>query len=127
MGTRRSPKKTLPPPIVDRRYHQALEIFERAIKALGRKDFDRSRDLLDALVEDFSAPQELAPPPRPARPKPFEELLNYGVVLHNRGEHELAVKYLRQALDIHPRNEGALYCLAAAQAPTPDPPPALHA
>src|SRR3989304_4168704 len=100
MGTRRSPKKTLPPPIVDRRYHQALEIFERAIKALGRKDFDRSRDLLDALVEDFADQQELVERARtyramcdrsrrPARPKTFEDLLNYGVVLHNRGEHEL--------------------------------------
>ena len=138
MGTRRSPKKIVPPPIVDRRYQQALEVFERAIKALGRKDFDRSRDLLDTLVEDFADQQELVERARtyramcdrsrrPARPKTFEELLNYGVVLHNRGEHELAVKYLRQALDIHPRNEGALYCLAAAQARAGDAPAALKA
>jgi Flp pilus assembly protein TadD len=38
------------------------------------------------------------------------------VVLHNRGEFALAVKYLRQAVTKHPRNEHALYCLAAAQA-----------
>lgn len=138
MGTRRSPKKTLPPPVVDRRYQQALEIFERAVKALGRKDFDRSRDLLDSLVEEFADQQELVERARtyramcdrarrPARPKTFEELLNYGVVLHNRGDFDLAVKYLRQALDIHPRNEGALYCLAAAQARAGDAQAALKA
>jgi tetratricopeptide (TPR) repeat protein len=115
MGTRRPPKKPVPPPIVDRRYQQALELFERAVKSLGRKDFDRSRDLLDALIEDFSEQQELV------------ERLNYGVVLHNRGDFELAVKYLRQALDIHPRNEGALYCLAAAQARAGDAQAALKA
>jgi tetratricopeptide (TPR) repeat protein len=138
MGTRRAPKKTLPPPVVDRRYQQALEVFERAIKALGRKDFDRSRDLLDSLVEDFADQQELVERARTyramcdrsrrsARPKTFEELLNYGVVLHNRGDFDLAVKYLRQALDIHPRTEGALYCLAAAQARAGDAPAALKA
>lgn len=137
MGTRRSPKKTVPAPIVDRRYQQALEVFERALKALGRKNLERSRDLLDALIEDFSDQQELVERARAyramterarrPRPKTFEELLNYGVVLHNRGDFDLAVKYFRQALDIHPRNEGALYCLAAAQARAGDAPAALKA
>jgi tetratricopeptide (TPR) repeat protein len=138
MGTRRSPKKPLPAPVVDRRYQQALEVFERAVKALGRKDFDRCRGLLDGLIEDFADQQELVERAkayramcdrsrRPARPKTFEELLNYGVVLHNRGDFELAVKYLRQALEIHPRNESALYCMAAAQARAGDAQAALRA
>jgi tetratricopeptide (TPR) repeat protein len=138
MGTRRSPKKPSPPPVVDRRYQQALEVFERAVKALGKKDFDRCRVLLDTLIEDFADQQELVERAksyramcdrsrRPARPKTFEELLNYGVVLHNRGDFELAVKYLRQALEIHPRNEGALYCMAAAQARAGDAQAALRA
>ena len=55
-------------------------------------------------------------PRRPSRPKTFEELLNYGVVLHNRGDFVQAVKYLGQALELQPRSESALYCLAAAQA-----------
>ena len=121
------PKKAAPAPIVDRRYQQALDLFERAVKALGRKDFDRARDLLDELLEGHADQQELVErarayramcdrSQRPARPKTFEELLNYGVVLHNRGDYAQAVKYLQQALEIHPRNESALYCLAAAQA-----------
>jgi tetratricopeptide (TPR) repeat protein len=137
MGTRRTPKKT-PAPVVDKRQKQALELFERAVKALGRKDFDRSRELLDVLLEDFQDQQELLERARtykamcdrarrPPRPRTFEELLNYGVVLHNRGDFELAVKYLRQALEIQPRSEGALYCLAAAQARAGDREAALKA
>jgi tetratricopeptide (TPR) repeat protein len=137
MGTRRLPKKTRVAAVVDKRHQQALEVFERAVKALGRKDFDRSRDLLDVLIEEYSDQQELVERAkayravteraRRPRPKTFEELLNYGVVLHNRGDYDLAVKYLRQALEIHPRNEGALYCLAAAQARAGDSQAALKA
>jgi tetratricopeptide (TPR) repeat protein len=138
MATRRPTKKMQPQPIVDRRYQQALDVFERAVKALGRKDFDRSRGLLDGLIGDFADQQELVERAKTyrtlcersgktARPKTFEELLNYGVVLHNRGDFQHAVKYLRQALDIHPRNEGALYCMAAAQARAGDAQAALKA
>jgi tetratricopeptide (TPR) repeat protein len=137
MATRRPTKKIQPQPVVDRRYQQAIDVFERAVKALGRKDFDRGRDLLDGLIDDYSDQQELVERAktyrtlcertRPARPKTFEELLNYGVVLHNRGDFAHAVKYLRQALDIHPRSESALYCLAAAQARAGDAQAALKA
>jgi tetratricopeptide (TPR) repeat protein len=121
------PKKVAATPVLNRRYQQAVDLFERAVKALGRKDLERARDLFDALLEDHPDQQELVERARayramcdrsrrPARPKTFEELLNYGVVLHNRGEFALAVRYLQQALEIHPRSESALYCLAAAQA-----------
>jgi len=125
-------------PVLDRRYQQALDLFERAVKALGRKDLDRARDLFDELLEAHSDRQELVErarayramcdkPRRQPRPKTFEELLNYGVVLHNRGEFVQAVRYLQQALEIHPRNESALYCLAAAQARAGDATAALRA
>lgn len=131
-------KKAEATPAVDRRYLQALDLFERAVKALGRKDLDRARDLLDELLDDHADQQELVErakayramcdrPRRPPRPRTFEELLNYGVVLHNRGEFVQAVRYLQQALEIHPRNEGALYCLAAAQARAGDAAAALKA
>jgi tetratricopeptide (TPR) repeat protein len=131
-------KKAVPAPVVVRRYQQALDLFERAIKALGRKDLDRARDLLDALLEDHADQQELVErarayramcdrPRRAPRPRTFEELLNYGVVLHNRGEFAQAVRYLQLALEIHPRNESALYCLAAAQARAGDPGAAIKA
>jgi len=134
------PKKATAAPVVTRRYQQALELFERAVKALGRKDFDRARTLFDELIDDHQDQRDLVERAkayrsmcergrgtRPARPKTFEELLNYGVVLHNRGEFSQAVKYLLQAVEIHPRNDNALYCLAAAQARAGDPAAALKA
>ncbi len=110
-----------------REYHHALLVFERAIKALGRKDFERAREGLDELLHSDGLPRELLERARAyramcergrraVRPRTFEELLNYGVVLHNRGDFAQAVKYLSQAVEIQPRSDGALYCLAAAQA-----------
>ena len=123
------PRKAAPAPGGDRRYRQAVELFEKAVKAFGRKDFARARGHLDRLLESHGDEADLAERARsylvmcdradgrkPPRPRTFEEVLNYGVVLHNRGEYGQAVKYLRQAVDKHPRNEHALYCLAAAQA-----------
>jgi tetratricopeptide (TPR) repeat protein len=123
---------------VDRRYQQALDLYERAVKALGKKDFERARGLLDELLDGDVDQQELIERARtyramcermrrPGRPKTFEEFLNFGVVLHNRGDFAQAVKYLTQALEIHPRSESALYCLAAAQARAGDPTAALKA
>ncbi len=107
--------------------HHGLVLFERAVKALGNKDFDRARTLLDGLLRSDGLPREIVERARsyramcersrrPVRPRTFEELLNYGVVLHNRGDFAEAVKYLSLALQMQPRSEGALYCLAAAQA-----------
>jgi tetratricopeptide (TPR) repeat protein len=132
------PKKVVPATVVDRRYQQALDLFERAVKALGKKDLGRARDLFDELLESHGDQRDLAErarayramcdrSARPPRPRTFEELLNYGVVLHNRGDYTQAVRYLHQALEIHPRHEGALYCLAAAQARAGDAAAALKA
>ena len=123
------PKKAAPAPVGDRRYRQALELFEKAVKAFGKKDFERARGHLNSLVESHADQPDLVERSRSylamcdratsrknVRPKTFEEILNYGVVLHNRGEFDEAVKYLRQAVAQEPRNEHALYCLAASEA-----------
>jgi tetratricopeptide (TPR) repeat protein len=134
---KKAAKKPTRTPVQGRRYQQAVDVFTRGVKALGRKDFDRARDLFDALFEEHPDQKELLERAqayramcnktrRPGRPKTFEELLNYGVILHNRGEFALAVKFLRQALEVQPRNESALYCLAAAQARAGDPDAALQ-
>ena len=103
----------------DRRPAPALDLFEKAVKALGKKDFERARDLLETLIEEHAQERELVERARAYRamcdrPKGFDDLLNYGVYLHNRGEFGDALKYLQQAAEIHPRNEHVLYCLAAA-------------
>jgi tetratricopeptide (TPR) repeat protein len=126
--------------VVDRRHAQALDQFERAVKALGRKDFERAGDLLVDLIASHPEEKELverarsyrvlaerAQGRRPPRLKSFEDLLNHGVYLHNRGEYTEAIKALQHAAEIHPRNEHVLYCLAAAAARTGDVPAAVKA
>jgi tetratricopeptide (TPR) repeat protein len=126
--------------VQDRRAGHALDLFEKAVKALGRKDFDRASDLLDELIEGHPDERDLlerarafrllcdrSREKRPSRPKGFEDLLNYGVFLHNRGDFEGAIKHLQQAAEIHPRNEHVLYCLAAAHARSGDHPAAIKA
>ena len=126
--------------VVDRRHGQALDMYEKAVKALGRKDFERAATLLDDLIESHADERDLverarsyrafcerALGKRPPRPKSFEDLLNHGVYLHNRGEFLEALKVLHQAAEIHPRNEHVLYCLAAASARSGDPAAAIKA
>jgi predicted Zn-dependent protease len=117
-------------PAVDRRFTQAVEAFEKAARAVGKKEFDRARDLLDDLIASYPEERDVvdrarayralcerALERRPAfKPKSFEEMLNYGVFLHNRGEFEDALKVLHQAAEIHPKNEHVQYCIAAASA-----------
>ena len=125
----------------ERRYSQGVEVFEKAVKALGRKDYEKARDLFLDLVASYPQERDLveraraykalcdrALDKRPAfRPKTFEDLLNYGVFLHNRGEFQEALKYFHQAAEIHPKNEHVLYCVAAASARAGEAPAALKA
>jgi tetratricopeptide (TPR) repeat protein len=127
-------------PVVDKRAAQALEAFAKAVKVLGRKDFDRALELFDRLIEEYPEERDLVERARSyraicerslekrrPRPKSFEDLLNHGVYLHNRGDYADALKTFRQAAEIHPKNEHVLYCLAAAQARTGDAAAAIKA
>ena len=119
-----------PAPVVDRRSQQAIETFEKAMKAMGKHDYERAREHFDALLGGFPEERDLlertrsyravcerALEKRPAfRPKTFDEMLHHGVYLHNRVEYEEALKFMRQAAEIHPRNEHVLYCMAATAA-----------
>ena len=106
-----------PAPAIDRRSQQAIDIFEKAMKALAKHDYERAREQFDALLEGFPEERDLlerarsyravcdrALDKKPAfRPKTFDEMLHHGVYLHNRGEFEEALKFMRQAAEIHPR------------------------
>lgn len=122
------------------RSNPALDAFERAMKALSRKDFSRARDLFDGLLEGYPDERDLlervrayrtvcdrALGKRPPKPKTFDELVSHGVYHHNRGEYAEALRFLHQAAEIHPRNEGLLYCLAASAARAGDAPAAIKA
>jgi tetratricopeptide (TPR) repeat protein len=116
-------------PVIERRPSPAVELFEKALKSLNKKDFDRARDLLDQLIENHPDERDVVERARayrticdrsldrrPSRPKTFEDLLKYGIYHHNRGEYQEALKFLNQAAEIHPRNEHVLYCMAATAA-----------
>ena len=50
-------KKTAP--VVDRRSQQAIETFEKAMKAMGKHDYDRAREHFNALLEGFPEERDL--------------------------------------------------------------------
>jgi len=125
----------------ERKGSQGLDLFEKAVKALGKKDYERALELFDSLIASHPQERDLverarayrtvcerAAEKRPAfRPKTFEELLHYGVFLHNRGEYQEALRHLQQAVEMHPKNEHAQYCLASSAARAGDPVAALKA
>jgi tetratricopeptide (TPR) repeat protein len=110
----------------------ALEAFERAMKALGRRDFEKARQLFDALVAAHPGEAELVERARAYRvlcqreldrgkkasfrPHGFDDLLNHGIYLHNRGEYAEALTFFRRAAELRPESEHVLYCTAAASA-----------
>jgi tetratricopeptide (TPR) repeat protein len=126
---------------MERRTSQAVELFEKALRALAKKDYDRAGEILETLLSSYPDERDVAERARAYRavcarasgkkpsfrPKSFEELLNYGVYLHNNGEFQEALKYLQQAVEIHPKNEHVLYCVAVAAARAGDTNAALKA
>lgn len=125
----------------ERRSEKALELFEKAMKAMARKDFERARESFDTLLTEHAQERDVAERARAFklvcerakerksayRPKGFENLLQYGVFLHNRGEFEEALRFLREAAEIHPKNEDVQYCVAATAARAGDTEAALKA
>jgi len=125
----------------ERRSEKALELFERAMKAMAKKDFDRARESFDTLLAEHPQERDVAERARAFRlvcdrarerksayrPKGFEDLLQYGVFLHNKGEFDEALRFLREAADIHPKNEHVQYCVAASAARAGDTDSALKA
>ncbi len=106
-----------------------VEAFEKAVKAFGKKEYDKAKALFDEVLALFPDERDLADRARAyramcersekrpaAKPKTFEEILHEGVYHHNRGEYEHALRAFTQAAEIHPRNDHVLYCIAAVQA-----------
>jgi tetratricopeptide (TPR) repeat protein len=124
-----------------RRVGNALDLYEKAIKALGKRDFEKAQGHLETLVASHAEERDLlerarvylavcarALEKRPGfRPKTVEEHLRYGVYLHNRGDFRGALKQLNQAAELEPKNDDVLYCMAAAASRAGDPEAAVKA
>lgn len=114
----------------DQRYAQAVDAFEKAVKALAKHDYAKARDLFDQLIEAHAEERDILDRARSyrevcrralesqpgAKPKGFEALLSHAVIQHNSGEFEEALVHLEQALGLEPSSDDALYCLAATAA-----------
>ena len=125
----------------NRRFSQALGIYEKAMKALGKRDFAKASQHLDDLLSSFPEEREVVERARTyrllcdraldkqptRRPKTVEDLVSQGVYHHNRGEFEPALKYLKQAEALAPDNDSVLYCLAASSARSGDAAAAIKA
>lgn len=113
-----------------KRLSQALDLFEKGAKALGKRDHARAKAHFEELLEKHPDEYDLAERARvylticeravekqPAyRPKSVEDLVAWGVLLHNDGEYAEAIKQFRKATESAPKNDHALYCLAASSA-----------
>ena len=134
-----STKKPASP--ADKRSQAAIDLFEKGARALGKRDYAKARDHFEGLISQFPDERDVVERARayrvlcdraldkrpPFKPKTFEEVLHQGVFLHNKGEYEDAIKLLKQAAEMQPRNEHAHYCLAATSARAGDSAAALRA
>ena len=113
-----------------RRVGNALDLYEKAIKALGKRDFEKAQGHLEALVASHPDERDLlerahsylalcgkALEKRTGfRPKTVEEHLRCGVYLHNLGDYKGSLKHFNQAAELEPKNDDVLYCMAASSA-----------
>jgi tetratricopeptide (TPR) repeat protein len=123
-----SPKK----PSADRakRLSQALELYEKGLKALGRKDHEKAQAFFEDLLAKYADETDVAERARvylavctragdqktSVRLKSAADFVAWGVMLHNQGDYAEAIKQFRLATEEEPKNEHALYCLAASSA-----------
>jgi tetratricopeptide (TPR) repeat protein len=117
-------------PAVGRRSQPALDVFEKAMKALAKRDYEKARDHFEQIASSYPEEHDVLERARTYRamcdraldkkggpkPKTAEELVHQGVYLHNRGDYDDALKLLRQAADLSPKSEDVQYCLAATSA-----------
>lgn len=115
------------------RYEKGLDAFEKAVKAVYRGEADKAKEQLERLRESYGdesalmdrvnaflaiCEKKLSPQ---RRPKTTEELVTHGVMLHNAGDSQQAIKTLTKALEAEPSNPHIEYCLAAAHARADEP------
>ena len=131
-----------PAPAVDRRSQQAIETFEKAMKALGKHDYERAREHFDALIAGFPEERDLLERARsyravceralrasvpPSSPRPSTSCSTTACTSTTGASSRRRSKFLRQAAEMHPSNEHVLYCLAATSARAGDTATALQA
>jgi tetratricopeptide (TPR) repeat protein len=127
VGVSPPPPLTAPP----RRstYVEAVAIYERALEALQRHEYQTAGDMLESVLRTYPEEKELhervklylnicrrQAAPREVTPQTIDERLYASTLAINSGKYDEAIVHLRLVRDEDPDNEHALYMLAVAHA-----------
>ena len=128
----RSAAHPLPPPNSPARrstYVEAVAVYERALEALQRHEYETAGDMLESVLRIYPEEKELhervklylnicrrQAAPREATPQTIDERLYASTLAINSGRYDEAIVHLRLVRDEDPDNEHALYMLAVAHA-----------
>jgi tetratricopeptide (TPR) repeat protein len=110
-------------------YVEAVAVYERALEALQRHEYDAALDMLESVLRLYPEEKELhervklylnvcrrQASPREAAPQTIDERLYASTLAINSGKYDDAIVHLRLVRDEDPDNEHALYMLAVAHA-----------
>jgi len=110
-------------------YVEAVAVYERALEALQRHEYDSAGDMLESVLRMYPEEKELhervklylnicrrQAAPREATPQTIDERLYASTLAINSGKYDEAIVHLRLVRDEDPDNEHALYMLAVAHA-----------
>lgn len=110
-------------------YIEAVAVYERALEALQRHEFDIAGDMLESVLRIYPEEKELhervklylnvcrrQATPRETSPQTIDERLYASTLAINSGKYDEAIVQLRLVRDEDPDNEHALYMLAVAHA-----------
>lgn len=110
-------------------YVEAVAVYERALEALQRHEYDEAGNMLESVLRTYPEEKELhervrlylnvcrrQATPRESSPQTIDERLYASTLAINSGKYEEALVHLRLVRDEDPDNEHALYMLAVAHA-----------
>lgn len=110
-------------------YVEAVAVYERALEALQRHEYEIAGDMLESVLRTYPEEKELhervklylnicrrQAAPRVTTPQTIDERLYASTLAINSGKYDEAIVHLRLVRDEDPDNEHALYMLAVAHA-----------
>jgi tetratricopeptide (TPR) repeat protein len=118
------------PPARRETYFEAVTVYERAVEALQRHEYQVATDLLESVLRLYPEEKELhervhlylnicerqARAHQPPAPQTVDERLYAATLSINGGQYDQAIAHLRLVRDEDPDNDHALYMLAVAHA-----------
>lgn len=126
----RQPSAPAAPPSRRETYFEAVAVYERAVEALQRHEYQQAMKLLQSVLRQYPEEKELhervrlyinvcerqAKTHQPAPPQTVDERLFAATIAINGGQYDQAIAHLRLVRDEDPDNDHALYMLAVAHA-----------